>query len=239
MEPPRPFGQPRRHLRSAASTNDIARELAAGGAPTGSVVTADEQSAGRGRQGRSWVAPRGKALLCSYVLRGLDEEHSLLPLAVPLAVCEAAEEVGAPPCRVKWPNDVLVEERKLAGVLIEARPREGWAVIGVGLNVELTPEELPAELHDRAASIGGDATVAAALAALNRSLAEWTVPDPERVLEEYRSRDALRGREVSWADGEGVAEGVDEAGSLLVRTDDGPVALGAGEIHLRIGSARD
>src|SRR5215475_10641454 len=99
------FGTPHRHFRQTDSTNTRARELAAAGAPHGTVVTAAEQTAGRGRQGRTWTAPTGKALLYSAVVRPLDQRHALLPLAVPIAVCEAAEELApGTPCRAKWPN---------------------------------------------------------------------------------------------------------------------------------------
>ena len=76
-----------------------------------------------------WAAPRGKALLCSAILHPLGPEHALLPLSVPLAICEAAESLGPVRCEVKWPNDVWIEERKVAGALIEAQPPD-WAVIG-------------------------------------------------------------------------------------------------------------
>jgi BirA family biotin operon repressor/biotin-[acetyl-CoA-carboxylase] ligase len=109
------FGHPRRHLRLTDSTNERARELAVAGAPSGTVVTAEEQSAGRGRHGRAWRAPPGKALLCSAVLGPLDTRHRLLPLAVPLAVADAAEGLAPVSCQVKWPNDVWVKRRKLAG----------------------------------------------------------------------------------------------------------------------------
>src|SRR6476646_7843017 len=101
------FGSPHRHYRSTDSTNTRARELAAAGAPHGTVVSAAEQTAGRGRQGRVWTAPPGKALLYSAIVRPLDEHHLMLPLAVPLAVCAAAEELQPGiECGVKWPNDV-------------------------------------------------------------------------------------------------------------------------------------
>src|SRR4051812_15731825 len=120
------FGAPWRHFARTDSTNTRTRELAAAGAPGGTVVTAGEQTAGRGRQGRSWTAPPGKALLYSALLRPLDDRHLMLPLAVPLAVCEAAEALRPGlECGVKWPNDVLVAGRKLAGILIEARPQDG------------------------------------------------------------------------------------------------------------------
>jgi BirA family biotin operon repressor/biotin-[acetyl-CoA-carboxylase] ligase len=227
------FGNPRHHRRSLDSTNDLARELAAGGAPQGTVVTAEEQVAGRGRQGRSWTAPAGRALLYSAIVRPLEQRHLVLPLAAPLAVAEAAEEVADVSCAIKWPNDVWIEGRKCAGVLIEARPQDGWAVIGVGLNVAIEPDEFPEELRETATSLDADATVDAALEALNDSLTRWTRADPQEVLAAFRDRDALRGQEVSWADGSGVANGVDERGNLIVETLDGErLALGAGEIHL-------
>lgn len=148
------FGVPHRHFGRTDSTNTRARELAAAGAPHGTVVTAAEQTAGRGRQGRTWSAPAGGALLYSAVVRPLAERHDSLPLAVPIAVCEAAERlrpgIG---CGVKWPNDVQVDGRKLAGVLIEARPRDGWAVLGVGLNVRISRDQFPAELRETATSL--------------------------------------------------------------------------------------
>jgi BirA family biotin operon repressor/biotin-[acetyl-CoA-carboxylase] ligase len=197
------------------------------------VVTADEQTAGRGRQGRSWSAPPGGALLYSAVLRPLTERHMLLPLAVPLAVCETAEELSGTDARVKWPNDVWIEGRKAAGVLIEARPQDGWAVIGIGLNVAIAPEEFPAELRETATSLGGGATVGAAAEALNRRLAEWAAASPATVVEAFRQRDALAGHRIGWEHGSGTAEGIDERGNLLVRGDDGDLeSLGAGEVHL-------
>lgn len=227
------FGNPRHHCRSCDSTNDVACQLAAGGAPQGTVVTAEEQVAGRGRQGRSWTAPAGKALLYSAIVRPLEQRHLVLPLAAPLAVAEAAEEMADVSCAIKWPNDVWIEGRKCAGVLIEARPQDGWAVIGVGLNVSIEPNEFPDELRGRATSLGADATVDGALQSLNDSLTRWTRADPQDVLAAFRERDALRGQDVSWADGSGVADGVDERGNLIVETPNGErLVLGAGEVHL-------
>ena len=227
------FGHPHRHYARIDSTNTRARELAATGAPHGTVVTAAEQTEGRGRQGRTWTAPAGRALLYSAVLRPLDERHVLLPLAVPLAVCEAAEELEAGiQCGVKWPNDVQVGGRKLAGVLIEARPQDGWAVIGVGLNLAIAAGEFPSELRETAVSLDG-APAGAAIEALNRRLAEWLDADQEAVLAGWRRRDALRGRQVSWDGGSGIADGVDDHGYLLVIAPGGErISVGAGEVHL-------
>lgn len=233
---PPSFGAPHRHYGRTDSTNTRARELAAAGAPHGTVVTAAEQTAGRGRQGRTWTAPPGKALLYSALLRPLDERHVMLPLAVPLAVCATAEQLRPGiECRLKWPNDIWLEGRKLAGVLIEARPQDGWAVIGVGLNLSIAPEEFPPDLRDTAVSIFGSQTPLSATDVLNRHLEHWVEADQATVLAAWRKRDALRGREVSWDDGSGVADGVDDRGYLLVRLTDGDrVALGAGEVHLRL-----
>jgi BirA family biotin operon repressor/biotin-[acetyl-CoA-carboxylase] ligase len=242
------FGSPHRHFRQVGSTNTVARELAGAGAPHGTVVTAAEQTAGRGRQGRTWTAPPGSALLYSAVLRPLEPRHSLLPLAVALAVCETAEALRPEvECQVKWPNDVHLEGRKLAGILIEARPQDGWAVIGVGLNLAIGEDEFPAELRDRAISLFGGASAVpyaqhtgirnswakVAAGVLSGRLGVWVEADGPAVLEAWRERDALRGRAVGWDRGSGVAEGVDDRGHLLVRLADGDrVALGAGDVHL-------
>ncbi len=229
------FGSPHRHYRRTDSTNARAKELAGAGAPGGLVVTAGEQTAGRGRQGRSWFAPPGSALLYSALLRPLGD-RPLLPLAVPLAVCETCEVVAPVRCEVKWPNDVWVEGRKVAGILIEGRPEEDWAVIGVGINVAVPSGAFPPELRDSATSLGAGAppSVADALGALNAALGRWAGAPPDEVLDGFRGRDALRGRAIAWDGGEGTAAGVDDAGHLLVETADGTRALGAGEVHLSV-----
>lgn len=235
------FGRPHRHYRVTDSTNERTRDLAAAGAPSGTVVTAAEQRAGRGRRGRRWSAPAGRALLYSALLRPLERGHALLPLAVPLAVCAAVESLAPLACRVKWPNDVWVDERKVAGILIEARPPE-WAVLGVGVNLQIAEGEFPEGLRWPATSVGHGATADAALAALNGALGEWIPAPRERVLAGFRARDALAGREVAWegagdaGEGRGVAEGIDDEGNLIVTTGgDERLHLGAGEVSLRPG----
>ena len=225
------IGATRVHHRLTDSTNQRAKELADAGAPHGTVVTADEQTAGRGRQGRSWVAPPGSAVLMSVLVRELDESAALLPLATAVAVCEAAESIASVECAIKWPNDVWVEGRKVCGILVEGRPAAGWAVVGIGLNVR--PVEFPPELRDIATTLGGD-SVAAAVDALLPALDRRLADPAAAVLDAWRERDALRGRTIGWGDGEGVAAGIDDRGNLLVDTDAGQVALGAGEVHLRV-----
>jgi BirA family biotin operon repressor/biotin-[acetyl-CoA-carboxylase] ligase len=276
------FGALHRHFRLTDSTNARARELVEAGAPHGTVVTAAEQTAGRGRQGRTWTAPPDRALLYSAILRPLDERHLLLPLAVPLAVCDAAEELApGTDCQIKWPNDIWVEGRKLAGVLIEAKPQDGWAVIGVGLNLSIAQHEFPPELRETAVSLFGPSagsreevwgvpreaahrretpaakplhhrersvseanpgtspdllpTSRTAANALNRHLAHWAEADHKETLTAWRKRDALRGRQISWDGGSGVADGIEDSGDLVVVAAGGDrIVLGAGEVHLRL-----
>jgi BirA family transcriptional regulator, biotin operon repressor / biotin---[acetyl-CoA-carboxylase] ligase len=221
-----PLGAPRVHHRRTDSTNARARELAAAGAPHGTLVTAGEQTAGRGRQGRTWTAPPDRALLMSLVLR---EWPRLLPLAAALAVSEVAREATT----IKWPNDVLLDGRKVAGILVEGRSQEGWMVLGIGLNVALRPDDFPPELRDTAATLGRDpAEVEPALHELLNALDGWLSVSHDDVVSAFRARDALSGREVSWADRSGVAEGIDGDGRLLVRAGDELVALDSGEVHL-------
>lgn len=241
-DPPRlargPVGMPHVHHRVTDSTNERAKELGARGAPHGTLVTAGEQTAGRGRQGRRWHAPAGRALLASVIVRPLGQDDALMPLAAAVAVCEACEAVAPVTCGIKWPNDVWIDRSKVAGVLIEGRPQEGWAVVGAGINVTTAADELPPEVREHATSLamaapGGRPTVAALLAALLRSLETWLDNDGARVLDAWRSRDALAGREVAWKDGSGTVAGIDHEGALLVETATGVVALDSGEVHLR------
>lgn len=225
------LGQPRVHYRVIGSTNARARELAAAGVPHGTVVTAAEQSAGRGRQGRTWSAPAGRALLCSVVVR---DPPSLLPLAAGVAVAEVA---GAD-AQLKWPNDVLVGGRKVAGILVEGRPQEGWAVVGIGLNVAVRLPDFPPELRATAGTLGLEPdAVEPTLDAVLARLEDWLVADAAAVVAAVRARDALLGRSVRWAGGRGVGAGIDERGRLVVETDSGLVQLDAGEVHLQPGAA--
>ena len=191
------------HYRQTDSTNDRARELAARGAPHLTLVTAREQSAGRGRQGRAWVAPPGAALLMSLVLRSYDE---LAPLRAGVAV----SDVAGPLARVKWPNDVLLDGRKLAGILVEVQGPT--ALVGVGVNLTWAPPE--------GAMLGPAVDRDELLGRLHESLREWMSAPAEDVLERWRALSATLGREVlvelpgeSFA---GVAEDVADDGSLIV-----------------------
>jgi BirA family biotin operon repressor/biotin-[acetyl-CoA-carboxylase] ligase len=223
------LGHPRVHYRRIGSTNAHARELAAAGAPHGTLVTAAEQSAGRGRQGRTWTAAPGRALLCSVVLR---DPPRLLPLAAGVAV---ADVVGSD-AQIKWPNDVLAGGRKVAGILVEGRPQEGWAVVGIGLNVAVRIEDFPAELRSTAGTLGLEPSeIEGVLEGVLAGLERWIAVDAGTLVQAVRPRDALLGRPVRWAGGRGVGAGIDAGGRLVVQTDSGTVALDAGEVHLLAG----
>jgi BirA family biotin operon repressor/biotin-[acetyl-CoA-carboxylase] ligase len=255
----RPVGSPRLHLRRVDSTNARARELAVAGAPHGTVVTATFQESGRGRQGRTWVAPAGRALLCSVVVR---DPPRLLPLVAGVAVAETVEAVrlpdpvakiwqevetgGAAAVGLKWPNDVQLRGRKVAGILVEGRPQEHWAVVGIGLNVAVRVEDFPPEVRQTAATIGLEpASIPPTLAQLMESLGRWLARPERAVLDAFRIRDALIARQLRWTQGadaasigephEGRGSGIDADGRLLVSTADGKtVALDSGEVHLTV-----
>jgi BirA family biotin operon repressor/biotin-[acetyl-CoA-carboxylase] ligase len=167
-------------------------------------------------------------VLLSLVLR---DPPALLPLAAGVAVADVA---GAD-ARVKWPNDVLVDGRKVAGILAEGRPRDGWAVLGIGINVAIRLEDLPPELHETAGTLGlTPADVEATLARLLSALEAALALDGGALLARYRARDALAGREVAWSGGSGRARGIDGEGRLVVELEGGGrTALSAGEVHLR------
>jgi BirA family biotin operon repressor/biotin-[acetyl-CoA-carboxylase] ligase len=266
-----PLGHPRLHLRETDSTNERARMLALAGAPHGTLVTAAFQTAGRGRLGRRWAAPPGSALLMSLVLRGDPSWLAMLPLAAAVAVCDAAGR-GA---LIKWPNDVVLERAprpraasaegklesgrsatapalaKLAGILSEGRPQEGWAVLGIGLNVAVQLRDLPPDIRPSAASLGLEPrAIEPTLEQLLGALQERLESPRETLLDAWQERDALRGREIVWgtsgaarppgraasgevSGGRGRAEGIDGAGRLLVRLADGRrTSLDAGEVRL-------
>lgn len=227
------------------STNDRARELLAAGGADGTVVVAESQTAGRGRNGRRWISPRGRGLFLSAVLepRIGAERIGELALGAGLAVAAACDPVA--PVMLKWPNDVVASDgRKLAGILIEtmlAGDRVTGAVIGVGVNVDWPRDELPAELRATATSL---AELAGArvdrIALLDRLMAELSVA--VRSMEHgvsplpgYRARCVTVGQRVEVAVGENVVSGwaveIDETGALVIESDGSRRALTGGEVR--------
>ena len=160
------------------------------------------------------------------------------PTRCTLAAGVAVAEVVGAGAKIKWPNDVLLEDGlKVAGILAESRPQERWTVLGIGVNVAVRDEDLPPELRVRAGSMGLPVErVEPVLERLLDRLSKWLSAPAEEVLDAWRERDALAGKEVGWSHGRGVATGVDAGGRLVARLDDGRlVSLEAGEVHLELG----
>jgi BirA family biotin operon repressor/biotin-[acetyl-CoA-carboxylase] ligase len=190
-------------------------------AAEGTVAVSDFQSAGRGRLGRSWQAPAGTAIHCSIALHPLSERPPQeLTLVGALAAAEAIEEATGLLAQIKWPNDVMLEGRKVAGVLGELR--DGLVVLGLGINVNQTDDQLPSDARQPPGSLQTVAgkphdrptLLASLLGRLERCYDEWRERGLEAVLEELRARDFLRGREVSVEGVSGRAAGIDRAGRL-------------------------
>jgi len=221
------------------STNDQAKELAVEGAEHGEVVVAEAQTSGRGRRGRVWSSPPRRNLYLSVVLRpDLPPARAAeLTLVASVAVCDALRHAGVE-AGIKWPNDLLVSGRKIAGILTElaADPdRVQWVVIGIGVNVNTRAEDFPEDLRGEATSIllerGVPAPRALFAAACLTALEEWLDRHAEDgfevVREAWRERSVTLGKRVSvLADDRevvGVAEDIDPQGALLVRDGDGEV----------------
>jgi len=244
-------------LERTGSTNDVAKEAALAGAPEGTVVVAEEQTAGRGRLGRRWVAPSGTCLLCSLLFRPTLplSRANWLTMLTSMAAADAIREQTGLRVDLKWPNDLVVSDRgadgqarawrKLAGVLTETGVREehlDFVVVGIGINVNIPPDLLPG-LAPNATSIlaetGRETDRAALLAAFLHEVERRYVPlqagkSPQR---EWAARLATIGQRVqvhtSTATFVGVAEGVDEEGALLLRAEDGTLhRLLAGDVTL-------
>lgn len=256
----RAFGRNLIFEPTVGSTMDVARDAAHRGAPEGTVAVADEQTAGRGRMGRSWLTLRAVNLASTMVLRPPSNVLHQVAMITPLAICHAVEDVASLRCDIKWPNDVQVGGKKLAGVLIEteatigddaesggraALPAESveFALVGAGINVNFNPNEFP-EVRDIATSLlaelgrqaDREALLAAYLAHFERLYDAAKAGAPARAA--WRERLVTLGRRVhaAWPGGEasGVAEDVDEGGSLIVRTaDGGTVTVDAGDVTLR------
>jgi len=228
------------HYRdSLESTNELAFQLALEGAAHGEVVLADQQTRGKGRRGRSWVSPPGKNLYCSVILRPelIPQRAPELTLVAAVAVAAALREFGAE-AQIKWPNDLLLNGRKVAGILTELsaeQDRIHFAVLGIGVNLNGEPSEFPEELRTTATSVrhelGTPVVRAAFAAAMWAHLEEWLRRHGERgfgpVRDAWKEISATLGKKVlvksERIELQGVAEDIDETGALLVRTAPGIV----------------
>jgi BirA family transcriptional regulator, biotin operon repressor / biotin---[acetyl-CoA-carboxylase] ligase len=221
------------------STQDLARVAAAQGADQGWTIVTDFQRGGRGRLGRTWVAPQGQALLFSTVLRPPIDVLPLLPLLAAVTVAGGIEAATAAAPDLKWPNDVVLNRKKLAGILLE-RPAGPAVVLGVGVNVNQSAEDLPEAATSLRIELGRPVEREALLAAILNDLAnaydradregvDWIVPA-------WRSRTSMLGKAITFhRDGaviSGLAEDIGDDGALLVRMADGArIALVAGEVE--------
>jgi BirA family biotin operon repressor/biotin-[acetyl-CoA-carboxylase] ligase len=224
------LGEPRLDLEACESTQLLVDTTL----PEGALVVADHQSAGRGRLGRSWEAPPGTALLCSVLLKPPAERTvSQLSLVAGVAVADTIERTVDLAVQLKWPNDVMLRRRKVAGCLAEAR--DGAVVLGIGVNVNQTHEQLP----ERAGSLrtltgrewDRDSLLASLLEDLGDRYAAWQAGGLDAVYDGLGPRDFLRGRRVSVNGTSGVATQIDRAGRLEIDTGHGDlVTVESGEV---------
>ncbi|AKT41868.1 biotin--[acetyl-CoA-carboxylase] ligase [Chondromyces crocatus] len=250
------LGTPLTLLAQTGSTSDDARQAAARGAPQGATFLADEQTSGRGRGGHRWHSPPGENLYLSVVLRPRVPPTAAAPISLVcgLAVATLVERALAPRedtaahVAVKWPNDVLVNGRKIAGILVEGQIRGDTLqslVVGIGLNV--SAQRFPDELAARATSLAllgaqrsREELAAELLALLGHSVDRFAREGLRAFADELAQRDWLRGRNVAIGDLSGTACGIDTEGHLLIRRDTGEVrAIAAGEVSVRYDGRLD
>lgn len=239
-------------LPEVDSTNNYLRKLAAAGAPAGTVVTAGMQTGGRGRQGRSFDSPAGLGVYFSVLLRlhTPPEAISHLTEAVAVAACDALEAAAGLRPGIKWTNDLILQDRKLGGILTELSlelesGQTDYVVVGIGINCAQTPEQFPEEVRPMAVSLqmaaGHPVHRSAVVAELMRSLsgmADTLLPEKDRWLERYRADCITLGREVrvlrNGTVRQGRAEGLDPGGALLITWEDGSrEAVFSGEVSVR------
>jgi len=239
-----------RFLQETESTNRDVDAAAQAGATEGLLIMADSQTAGRGRMTRTWFSPSGANLYFSLLLRP-DVELAVapsLPLVVGLAVAEAI--VACAPAllpKIKWPNDILVNGKKICGILCELQTRQDnvdYIVVGIGVNVNLTADQIPAELKERTTSVliengeplKREQLLAAILNRLEPIYDNWRAFGFKPLVQNINALDALRGFSIrvdhAGSPLEGIASGIQDDGSLLLQTAKGPVPIYSGEAHI-------
>lgn len=239
-------------LDEVGSTNTLAKELAAKGAPAGTVLIADRQSAGRGRMGRSFLSPGGVGVYFSVILRPECRPGALMHLtcATAVAMCDAVEAAFGFRPGIKWTNDLVVGRQKLGGILTELslNPKTGlvdWAIVGVGINCRQRPEDFDESIRDMACSaamvMGADADrnrLAAEMIRASEQMNRQLLTGREAMLERYRTDCVTLGKQISVLRGNEVfhatALSVDDEGGLVIRREDGSVqSVTSGEVSIR------
>jgi len=217
---------------SVTSTLDIAHPLARDGAPEGTLILAERQTAGRGRSGRPWASEEGAGIWSTLIARPADEAAlEVLSLRVGLAAARVLDAFTDHEVRVKWPNDLMVDDGKLGGILIESRWREervDWLAIGIGINCRV-PHDIP---HARALRSGAsriDVLAALVPAVRTAATARGALTAPE--LHDFERRDWAFGRRCV-SPVAGIVRGIDARGGLLVRTSAGEIAARSGSLLL-------
>jgi BirA family transcriptional regulator, biotin operon repressor / biotin---[acetyl-CoA-carboxylase] ligase len=231
------IGEPRLHEPECESTQEL---LFGQGLPEGAVATTDHQTAGRGRLGRSWVEAPGTALLVSVLLRPPSERRAPeLSLVAAVATAETVERATGLSAQIKWPNDVMLDRRKVAGILAELRGTE--VVVGIGLNVNQTRSQLPPDARTLAASLrtvtghehDRGEVLDALLERLDENYGRWRDGGLDAVYGELGARDFLRGRRVRHDGAEATAVLVDREGRLVLELAGGERrAIASGEVEL-------
>ena len=251
LPPDHPWGQSLYWYEQLPSTNALAKNMAAAGAPQGTVLLADSQSAGRGRLGRSFHSPGGAGLYLSVILRPHCPPAQLMHLtcAVGVAVCDAVEEVLGFRPGIKWVNDLVVGDRKLGGILAEASmdTKTGcvsYAIVGIGINCNQHPADFPNELQNIACSAAmatGTSIDRARLAAAiicHMERMSHSLSQQKDIMARYRHDCVTIGKDVNIIHNDQIREGqalnVEDDGSLLVRFDDGSVrTVNSGDVSVR------
>jgi BirA family biotin operon repressor/biotin-[acetyl-CoA-carboxylase] ligase len=233
-------------LGKTGSLMDDAAELAGRDNRHGTVLVAEEQTAGRGRHGRTWESPRGLGLYIAVILdeKRTGEPGSMLSIISGLAACEAVHGAGVSTAVVKWPNDVLVGEKKTAGILVSKKMTAGAYIVGTGINVHHREDDFPPEIEGTATSIyleiGRDVSRNRVAGLLVRSLFEKNLGfmkwGPQHIMGDYKNQCVTLGKEVEITEkGEvynGMAEDITDDGALLVRTGAGVKAFYTGEASI-------